>query len=75
MHTSEELNVVEILTHIRRFCRWKGLTYEELDEAAHNCSSKEASEELPNLWWLDAPDPRRGRQKKRDEPHARRFEE
>lgn len=56
---TDELKVTELLKHIRRYCAWQGLEYDELDSNAGQLYEQEMTEERPRCWWLDAPDPRR----------------
>ena len=56
---TDEVKVIELLKHIRRFCAWQGLEYHELDSNAGQLYEQELTEERPRCWWLDVPDPRR----------------
>lgn len=44
-HASDDILMMELLTHLRRYCAWKGLVFEKLDEAASDRYSEEAAEE------------------------------
>lgn len=56
-NASDSAKIVRILTHIRRYCAWKGLPYQQLDAAADEQYEEEAREELPPNWWVKVPDP------------------
>lgn len=58
-HATDELKVMELLKHIRRYCDWHTLEYHELDLEAGRLYFQEMTEEQPRGWWLRTPDPRR----------------
>lgn len=45
MHASDDILITELLTHLRRYCVWKGLAFEKLDKAAIARYTEEAAEE------------------------------